>query len=59
MALLLTAFFLQKGAATDSLMKVQRTVGIFDIFSVTQILREIKFEDSRSAKSAIFTHLRL
>ena len=26
-------------------------------FSVTQILREIKCEDSRSAKSAIFTYL--
>ena len=26
-------------------------------FSIAQILREIKFEDYRSAKSAIFTHL--
>ena len=26
-------------------------------FSITQILREIKFEDSRRAKSAIFTYL--
>ena len=26
-------------------------------FAVTQILREINFEDSRSAKSTIFTHL--
>ena len=29
----------------------------FHDFSITHILREIKFEDSRSAKSAIFTHL--
>ena len=27
------------------------------IFFITQILRKIKFGDSRSAKSAIFTHL--
>ena len=29
----------------------------FHDFSITQILREINFEDSRSAKSAILTHL--
>ena len=29
----------------------------FHDFSITQILREIKFEDSRSAKSSIFPHL--
>ena len=29
----------------------------FHDFSITQILREINFRDSRSAKSAIFTHL--
>ena len=28
----------------------------FHEFSITQILREIKFEDSRSAKSAISAH---
>ena len=28
----------------------------FHDFSVTQILREISFGDSRNAKSAIFTH---
>ena len=33
------------------------TVWKFHNFAITQILREIKFEDSRSAKSAIFTHL--
>ena len=33
------------------------TVWKFDDFSITQILLEIKFEDSWSAKSAIFTHL--
>ena len=33
------------------------TVWKFHDFPITQILREIKFEDSRSAKSAIFTHL--
>ena len=33
------------------------TVWKFHDFSITQILREIKFEDSRSAKSTIFTHL--
>ena len=31
--------------------------GNFMIFSITHILREIKFEDSRSAKSAVFKHL--
>ena len=31
--------------------------GNFMIFPITQILREIKFGDSRSAKSAILTHL--
>ena len=30
--------------------------GKFYDFSVTQNLREINFENSRSAKSAIFTH---
>ena len=29
----------------------------FHDFSITQILREIKFGDSTSAKSAILTHL--
>ena len=29
----------------------------FQDFSITQILREINFEESRSAKSAIVTHL--
>ena len=29
----------------------------FHSFSITQILREITFGDSRSAKSAILTHL--
>ena len=28
-------------------------------FSITQILRKIDFEDSRSAKSAILTHLQV
>ena len=36
-----------------------RTVWKFHDFSVTQILREIKFGDSRSAKSAILTHYSL
>ena len=30
---------------------------IFQDFSITDILREINFKDSRSAKSAILTHL--
>ena len=30
---------------------------IFHYFSIAQILREINFGDSRSAKSAILTHL--
>ena len=30
----------------------------FHDFSITQILREINFGDSRSAKSAILTHLK-
>ena len=29
----------------------------FQDFSITQILREINFSDSKSAKSAILTHL--
>ena len=33
------------------------TVWKFHDFSITQILREINFEDSRRAKSAILTHL--
>ena len=33
------------------------TVWKFGDFSITQILREISFGDSRSAKSAISTHL--
>ena len=33
------------------------TVLKFHNFSITQILREINFGDSRSAKSAILTHL--
>ena len=33
------------------------TVWKFHDFSITQILREINFEDSRSAKTAILTHL--
>ena len=32
--------------------------GNFMIFHITQILREINFRDSRSAKSAILTHLK-
>ena len=32
--------------------------GNFIIFSITQILREINFEDSRSPKSVILTHLK-
>ena len=31
--------------------------GKFQNFSITQILREINFGDSKSAKSAILTHL--
>ena len=39
------------------ILSVHSTVWKFHDFSITQILREIKFEDSRSAKSAILTHL--
>ena len=35
----------------------QSTMWKFHDFSITQILREINFGDSRSAKSAILTHL--
>ena len=35
----------------------RRTVWKFHDFSITQILREINFGDSRSAKSAILTYL--
>ena len=38
-------------------MCTQDTVWKIEDFSITQILCEIKFGDSRSAKSAIFTHL--
>ena len=33
------------------------SMSIFHNFSITQILREINFDDCRSAKSAISTHL--
>ena len=36
---------------------VHTTVWKFQDFSVTQILREIKFEESRSAKTAVFAIL--
>ena len=39
------------------IIEVQNTVWKFHNFSTTQILREINFEDSRSAKSANLTHL--
>ena len=39
-------------------MKNLLTVWRFQEFSVTQILREINFGDSRSVKSAILTHLK-
>ena len=39
-------------------MKVTYTVWKYHDFSVTQNLREINFEDSRSAKSANVTHLK-
>ena len=37
--------------------KIYSTVWKFHDFSITQILREINFGDSRSAKSAILPHL--
>ena len=37
--------------------KYSHTVWKFQDFSITQILCEIKFMDSRSAKSALLTHL--
>ena len=37
--------------------KCPKTVWKFHDFSITQILREINVVDSRSAKSAILTHL--
>ena len=36
---------------------MQTTVWKFHDFAITQILREINFGDSRSAKYVIFTHL--
>ena len=39
------------------LQKWYNTVWKFPDFSITQILREINFENSRSAKYAVFTHL--
>ena len=43
----------------DFQLKIQHkcTVWKFHDFSITQILREITFEDFRSAKSAILKHL--
>ena len=38
------------------LMHAENTVRKFYHFSITAILREIKFGDSRNAKSAILTH---
>ena len=38
-------------------LRCRNTVWKFHDFSITQILREIKFGDSRSAKSVTFTHL--
>ena len=38
------------------LIKKKGTLRKFHDFSITQILREINFEDSRSAKYAILTH---
>ena len=43
-------------ALNENLLQ-SRTVWKFHDFSITQILREINFVDSRSAKSAILTHL--
>ena len=43
-------------ALNENLLQ-SRTVWKFHDFSITQILREINFVDSRSAKSAISTHL--
>ena len=37
-------------------LTICNTVWNFHDFDITQILREIKFEYSRSSKSAIFTH---
>ena len=38
-------------------VSIFHTVWIFQKFSITQILRQISFGDSKSAKCAIFTHL--
>ena len=35
------------------------TVGKFQNFSISQILREINFRESRSAKTVILTHLHI
>ena len=42
----------------QDLFKVNIPVQKFHDFSITQILREIKFWDSRSAKSAIYAHVK-
>ena len=41
----------------DKKVLTKLTVWKFHDFSITQILREINFGDSTSAKSAILTHL--
>ena len=42
-----------------SLIGTLSTVWKFHNFAITQILREINFDDSKSAKSAILTHLEI
>ena len=49
-AVILEATALRRSSACNTVWK-------FHDFSITQILREINFGDSRSAKSAISTHL--
>ena len=41
----------------DSLKQIVHSVEILQDFSATQMLREIKFRDSRGIKTAILTHL--
>ena len=42
--------------SVNSLFKTENFLWKFHDFSIAQILREINFGDSRSAKSALLTH---
>ena len=56
LAFLIIVLLLSLLALAFSIYRYANTVWIFQDFSISQILREINFEDSWSAKSDIFPH---